>query len=214
MDTESTVATLEGIRDLFYTHEAGGGWRARWKANEHYELSIVAGEYFYSSPRRDLDDPMSYTEYEVAVIDAGGLCAPPEEFAGDFEPGESPVAGWMKPERIMELWSVLKNRAPGYVTREQAIEQVDAGPEGNEHNMPVVILDNAQAKWNYNTNVVTISGNQTGHSGYMDGESICFSFRHDEEEHHHIGANVWRSTRNIYVLFDEENRPVTKTSLV
>ena len=58
------------------------------------ELSIVAGSFFYSTPRKDLSTPDAFSSFEVAVFDTNGNFIPTD--SGD-------VLGWQSREDIDEL---------------------------------------------------------------------------------------------------------------
>ena len=58
------------------------------------ELSIVAGRFFYSTPRKDLGTPDAFSSFEVAVFDTNG----------NFIPADNDmVLGWQSREDIDKL---------------------------------------------------------------------------------------------------------------
>jgi len=58
------------------------------------ELSIVAGEFFYSTPRKNLGTPDAFSSFEVAVFDVNG----------NFIPADNDmVLGWQSREDIDKL---------------------------------------------------------------------------------------------------------------
>lgn len=59
-----------------------------------FELSVVAGEFFYSTPRKNLGTPDAFSSFEVAIFN-------PE---GEFVFGDN-VKGWQTREDINALLS-------------------------------------------------------------------------------------------------------------
>ena len=43
------------------------GWGTTYDFGENVTFSIIAGEYYYSTPRESLEDPMGYEKYEVML---------------------------------------------------------------------------------------------------------------------------------------------------
>ena len=43
------------------------GWGTTYDFGENVTFSIIAGEYYYSTPREYLEDPMAYEKYEVML---------------------------------------------------------------------------------------------------------------------------------------------------
>ena len=52
--------------DLKFTKK-NKGWATTYDFGEDVTFSIIAGEYFYSTPREYLEDPMEYEKYEVML---------------------------------------------------------------------------------------------------------------------------------------------------
>lgn len=63
-------------REEFYSqfkpHRNGAGFQAIIPTKSGLELSIVAGYFYYSNPRQDLDSAEMYDKFEVAIFDNGG----------------------------------------------------------------------------------------------------------------------------------------------
>lgn len=91
------------VKDLNFKEKPYGGWSARVKVTEDIELSVVAGQFAYSSPREDLTDPHEYTAYEIAVFKNGEFT---QEF---FDDPNDDVVGWVSPEEIESLYNKIKN---------------------------------------------------------------------------------------------------------
>lgn len=57
---------MKDFSDLvFEPHSMGSGFHAKHYFENGNVISVIAGEHFYSSPRKDLDNPQDYTHYEV-----------------------------------------------------------------------------------------------------------------------------------------------------
>lgn len=105
----------------FEHHSFGQGFRAYFDSKKGtIKLSVVAGEYFYSEPRIDLDDPTGYSEIELAIFTPDGQWASYNflESNGIFdllgtqgeysEPSDEPssnVFGYIPVEKIIELYN-------------------------------------------------------------------------------------------------------------
>lgn len=83
-----------------------GGWRSKTFLGGDLEISIVAGSHCYSTPREDLDDPFSYTKYEIAVFRNGEFT---QEFFDDGDHNDGDVMGWVSPEEILTLIKKIQN---------------------------------------------------------------------------------------------------------
>lgn len=60
---------MKNFYDLvFDRHPNDNGWQALMKLGR-YTLSVIAGTYYYSTPRADLHKIEDYTAFEVAVMD-------------------------------------------------------------------------------------------------------------------------------------------------
>jgi hypothetical protein len=76
-------------------------------------ISIVASGFHYCSPRED-DLPFGlYTAYEVGILRDGKLIRPEfvglGEFSDAFEPGDSPVAGWVDAAIVQAMIDKLRS---------------------------------------------------------------------------------------------------------
>ena len=92
------------IKTLKFNEKPYGGWSSRVKVNDTIEVSIVAGKFAYSTPREDLDDPYSYSSYEVAVFKDG-------EFTREFfeDDHNDDVLGWVPVKEVETLLDKIKD---------------------------------------------------------------------------------------------------------
>ena len=59
------------IDNLFTSHQNGGGFTARITTKSgKLILSIVAGEYYYSTPRECLNNVSEYNKFEIAIFNS------------------------------------------------------------------------------------------------------------------------------------------------
>ena len=107
----------------FETHSSGHGYHAKVVTKSgNLLLSIIAGAYFYSEPREDLDNSSEYTAVELAIFDVKtNTWATKKQMAPAFtiigqgeheynssltEPSNG-VWGWVPVEKIAELYEAL-----------------------------------------------------------------------------------------------------------
>lgn len=86
------------FQDLTFTKNDMGGWYSRTDLGNNIQLSVVAGEFPYSTPRENLSDPYSYSKYEIAIFRDG-------EFTKDFfDPDHNDdVMGWVDKTEIESI---------------------------------------------------------------------------------------------------------------
>lgn len=112
--------TRTEFNEQFITHPTGAGFRAIIPAQSgKFKLSIVAGYYFYSSPRVDLDDVSGYNSFEVAVFTPGdhwanfkqikewGVIGVFEENGEHDTDDSTGVFGWLDYEKIITALNTL-----------------------------------------------------------------------------------------------------------
>lgn len=59
------------IDNLFTNHHNGGGFIAKIPTKSgKLILSIVAGKYYYSTPREDLSNVSEYSKFEIAIFNS------------------------------------------------------------------------------------------------------------------------------------------------
>ena len=87
------------FKDLKFKKQRHGGIGTIVKFKD-IVVSIQAGEFVYSNPRKDLLDSSQYTSFEVAIFDKDGRFIT-EKFIEDCNDGE--VSGWTPKERIEQL---------------------------------------------------------------------------------------------------------------
>jgi hypothetical protein len=87
--------------DIIFKPHPYSGWKSRTFFPNGFELSVVAGESMYCSPRTNLPSPHDYESYEIAVFNSDGeFCT--QEFCDD---ASDDVIGW---QTVEEIESVMK----------------------------------------------------------------------------------------------------------
>ena len=66
---------MKKFNDLvFENHPNGmGGFQARMDFPNGFGVSVVCGQFFYCSPKKNLPDASMYHTYEVAIVEGGSL---------------------------------------------------------------------------------------------------------------------------------------------
>jgi hypothetical protein len=84
---------MKTFNDIIWKkHRIPGAIQGILKLKKGFELSVVAGEFHYSTPRENLGSPDLHSSFEVAIFDNEG------KFVGD-------VLGWQSREDINTLLS-------------------------------------------------------------------------------------------------------------
>ena len=73
---------------IFKDHPIGDGFKASYVFDNEYEVSVVAGKFFYSTPRENLSSAEDYSGFEIAIFNkkgdycTGELCACSDDVVG------------------------------------------------------------------------------------------------------------------------------------
>ena len=87
------------FKDIKFEKRRIGGIQARVELKDEMILSIVAGEFAYSSPRADFGEPEQFESFEIAIIDKDGDFVTREHLAVEH----NDVLGWVSREQIEEI---------------------------------------------------------------------------------------------------------------
>lgn len=103
----------------FQKHPHGKGFRAFFPTKSgELNLSVVAGQDFYSTPRSDEGDSEVYTEVELAVFSGKNWASVNQlqkvfeiigekgehEYTSNPDEPSNGVFGWVPIEKILEVW--------------------------------------------------------------------------------------------------------------
>jgi hypothetical protein len=96
---------MKTFKDLVFKNKLGG-IRARMDFDNGFFLSVVAGEFAYSTPRKDKDSPDDFASFEVAVF------APNGHFTREFFPEDYPddVLGYQDRDQINALMLLIQSK--------------------------------------------------------------------------------------------------------
>jgi len=97
---------MKTFKDLeFKPHPNGEGILSHLNFNNGFTISVIAGGPFYSTPRRNSNDPDFFVAFEVAVFDVGG------NFTKEFFPDHyDNVLGWQDRDEIDALMSLIQSK--------------------------------------------------------------------------------------------------------
>ena len=81
---------MKTFKDIQFYQSMGGTLKSTTKFDNGFELSVIAGEHAYSTPRENNLDPDFFSAFEVAIFNEEG-----EFVTKDFFPDtEDDVIGW------------------------------------------------------------------------------------------------------------------------
>lgn len=104
----------------FEVHPGGSGYAAKFTTKSgKFTLSVVAGSFFYSAPRQDLEDPSNYKDVELAVFVDGEWASKAQldevfkilgtqgeyEYESNVTKPSQSVFGYVPIQKIEEIWN-------------------------------------------------------------------------------------------------------------
>lgn len=98
---------MKTFKDLeFKPHPNGEGIISRLNFDNGFALSVIAGGPFYSTPRRNSNDPDFFSAFEVAVFNPNG------DFTREFFPEDhdDDVLGWQERGQINALMLLIQSK--------------------------------------------------------------------------------------------------------
>jgi hypothetical protein len=97
---------MKTFKDLeFKPHPNGEGILSHLDFDNGFTISVIAGGPFYSTPRRNSNDPDFFVAFEVAVFDVGG------NFTKEFFPdSHDNVLGWQDRGQINALMLLIQSK--------------------------------------------------------------------------------------------------------
>ena len=97
---------MKTFNDIQFFPSMGGNLKSTTKFDNGFELSVVAGEFAYSTPRENSLDPDFFSEFEVAVFNDEG------EFTQEFFPEDhnDDVMGWQSRADINTLMLLIQSK--------------------------------------------------------------------------------------------------------
>ena len=97
---------MKTFKDIQFFPSMGGNLKSTTKFDNGFELSVIAGEFAYSTPRENNLDPDFFSEFEVAVFNDDG------EFTQEFFPPDhdDDVLGWQERGQINALMLLIQSK--------------------------------------------------------------------------------------------------------
>ena len=97
---------MKTFKDIQFFQSMGGNLKSITRFDNGFELSVIAGEFAYSTPRESNEDPDFFSEFEVAVYDHDGY------FTREFFPEDhdDDVLGWQERGQINALMLLIQSK--------------------------------------------------------------------------------------------------------
>jgi len=97
---------MKTFNDIQFFPSMGGNLKSRTEFDNGFELSVIAGEFAYSTPRENSLDPDFFSEFEVAVFTPDG------DFTREFFPEDhgDDVLGWQERGQINALMLLIQSK--------------------------------------------------------------------------------------------------------
>jgi len=94
------------FKDIQFFPSMGGRLKSLTKFDNGLEISVIAGEHAYSTPRENNQDPNFFEEFEIAIFNDDG-----EFVTKDFLPGhDDDVLGWQNRGQINALMLLVQSK--------------------------------------------------------------------------------------------------------
>ena len=97
---------MKVFKDLVFHKNGTGGINSRMDFDNGFSISVVAGKFAYSTPRKDKDSPDDFISFEVAVFGPDG------DFNRKFFPEDhlDDVLGWQDRGQINALMLLIQSK--------------------------------------------------------------------------------------------------------
>lgn len=97
---------MKTFKDIKFFPSMGTNLKSNTKFDNGFELSVIAGEFAYSTPRENNPDPDFFSEFEVAVFTPDG------EFTREFFPEDhsDDVMGWQSRADINTIMLLIQGK--------------------------------------------------------------------------------------------------------
>ena len=97
---------MKTFKDIQFFPSMGGNLKSSTEFDNGFELSVIAGEFAYSTPRENNTDPDFFSEFEIAIFNDDG-----EFVTKDFLPGhDDDVLGWQNRGQINALMLLIQSK--------------------------------------------------------------------------------------------------------
>ena len=97
---------MKTFRDIEFFPSMGGNLKSNTKFDNGFEISVIAGEFAYSTPRENNMDPDFFDKFEVAIFNDEGEFVT-SDFVLDLE---DDVLGWQERGQINALMLLVQSK--------------------------------------------------------------------------------------------------------
>ena len=97
---------MKTFKDIEFFPSMGGNLKSNTKFDNGFEISVIAGEFAYSTPRESSLDPDFFSAFEVAIFNDEG------EFVTQdfFQDINDDVMGWQTRADINTIMMVVQSK--------------------------------------------------------------------------------------------------------
>ena len=96
---------MKTFKDIQFFPSMGGNLKSTTKFDNGFEISVIAGEFAYSTPRENSTDPDFFDKFEVAIFNDEGEFVT-KQFVPDLN---DDVLGWQSRGQINALMLLVQN---------------------------------------------------------------------------------------------------------
>ena len=97
---------MKTFKDIEFFPSMGGNLKSNTKFDNGFEISVIAGEFAYSTPRENSLNPDFFSEFEIAILNDEG-----EFVTRDFFPDENnDVMGWQSRADINTIMLLIQSK--------------------------------------------------------------------------------------------------------
>ena len=97
---------MKTFKDIEFFPSMGGNLKSNTKFDNGFEISVIAGEFAYSTPRENSLDPDFFSAFEVAIFNDEGKFVT-RDFFQDIE---DDVMGWQTRADINTIMMVVQSK--------------------------------------------------------------------------------------------------------
>ena len=97
---------MKTFKDIVFFPSMGGNLKSNTKFDNGFEISVIAGEFAYSTPRENSLDPDFFSAFEVAIFNDEGEFVT-SDFVLDLE---DDVLGWQNRGQINALMLLVQSK--------------------------------------------------------------------------------------------------------
>ena len=97
---------MKTFKDIQFFSSMGGRLKSSTKFDNGFELSVIAGDHAYSTPRENNEDPDFFDGFEIAIFTPDG------EFTREFFPEDThdDVLGWQSRSEISAIMLLIQSK--------------------------------------------------------------------------------------------------------